>query len=154
MQYKKVTLQITEASNNRSTSKIHSCNLHCKIILIALCQLPMHESEVPYNYTFLSHVRRQYIFPCTNFKLYENHQIKYLSSFVAFKCFGFSVFTLAASHAVCCTSACMGPWLSLVCDLKWVVVLIAFLSLQWSVLKCVCLSEMSWVILNIITNCI
>ena len=69
----------------------------------------------------------------------SEHQIKYLSSFVAFKCFGFSVFTLAASQSAAPVRAWMGSWLSLVCDLKCVVVLIAFLSLQLSALKCDCL---------------
>ena len=55
---KNVTLQITEASSNRHTNNIHSCNLHHKNFLIFLCQLPIPGSHVPYNYTFISHVRR------------------------------------------------------------------------------------------------
>ena len=39
----------------------------------------------------------------------------------------------------------MGPWLSTVCDLKCVLVLIALLSLQLSVLKCV-------VVWNVMSN--
>ena len=90
----------------------------------------------------------------------KGEQIKYLSSFVAFKCFGFSVFTLAADGQ---SAAPVRAW-----DPKFiyytlhgtmavfgvrfecVVVLIAFLSLELNELKCVCWFEMSQVIINIL----
>ena len=136
----KVTLQITKASNNHHTSKIDSCNLHCKNILnyFPLAITDAWDRAMFLIIILLYHTL-DYNTYCnvriSNYKRCE-HQIKYLSSFVAFKCFGFSVFTHAASQEVSCSSACMGPFLSLMCDLKCVAVLIAFLSLYLNVFVC------------------